>query len=90
VLLPCDRWPRSLRSLADISIVIAGNKYDLEKRRAVKEEDALAYAASVGAAHMYTSAKLNKGLDETFVELATRESPPTATPDRCGGGISHQ
>lgn len=31
------------------------------------------YAASVGAAHIYTSAKLNKGLDEAFVELATRE-----------------
>ncbi len=33
------------------------------------------YAATVGAAHIYTSAKLNKGLDETFTELATRASP---------------
>jgi hypothetical protein len=31
------------------------------------------YAESVGAAHIYTSAKLNKGLDETFMELATRK-----------------
>ena len=32
------------------------------------------YAESVGAKHTYTSAKLNKGLEETFVTLATSES----------------
>mmetsp|Transcript_185 Transcript_185/g.206 ORF Transcript_185/g.206 Transcript_185/m.206 type:complete len:218 (-) Transcript_185:267-920(-) len=68
------KWVKELRSIVgnDISIVIAGNKFDLEKRRAVQESDALEYAESVGAAHIYTSAKLNKGLDETFIELATR------------------
>lgn len=35
------------------------------------------YAESVGAAHIYTSAKLNKGLDETFVELSTSKIPYT-------------
>jgi len=69
-----QKWVKELRSIVgnDISIVIAGNKVDLEKRRAVVEADALAYAASVGAQHMYTSAKLNQGLEEIFVAIATR------------------
>lgn len=68
------KWVRELRSIVgnDISIVIAGNKIDLEKRRAVPEDDALQYAESVGATHIYTSAKQNRGLDETFNELASR------------------
>mmetsp|Transcript_37980 Transcript_37980/g.65534 ORF Transcript_37980/g.65534 Transcript_37980/m.65534 type:complete len:220 (+) Transcript_37980:97-756(+) len=68
------KWVRELRSIVgnDIAIVIAGNKYDLAKNRAVQEADALAYAESVGAAHIYTSAKQNKGLDESFGELTTR------------------
>jgi hypothetical protein len=32
------------------------------------------YAESVGAAHMYTSAKANRGLDEVFGSLAQSES----------------
>lgn len=68
------KWVRELRSIVgnDISIVIAGNKFDLEKNRAVPEADALQYAETVGATHIYTSAKQNKGLDDTFAELAKR------------------
>uniref|UniRef100_A0A7S2R7Q4 Ras-related protein Rab-21 n=1 Tax=Rhizochromulina marina TaxID=1034831 RepID=A0A7S2R7Q4_9STRA len=68
------KWVRELRSIVgnDIDIVIAGNKFDLEKNRAVPEADALQYAETVGATHIYTSAKQNKGLDETFAELAKR------------------
>jgi len=68
------KWVRELRSIVgnDIAIVIAGNKYDLAKNRAVEEADAISYAESVGAAHIYTSAKQNKGLDESFGELTTR------------------
>ena len=46
-------------------------RYDLAKNRAVQEADAISYAESVGAAHIYTSAKQNKGLDESFGELTT-------------------
>ena len=67
-------WVRELRKIVgnDIGITIAGNKIDLEKNRHVKEKDAIQYAESVGASHYHTSAKLNKGLDDAFVELASK------------------
>ena len=68
-------WVRELRSIVgnNISIVIAGNKVDLKSRRAVNEDEALEYAKTVGATHIYTSAKANIGLDEVFTELASSE-----------------
>lgn len=38
-----QKWVKELRSIvgSEISIVIAGNKFDLEKRRAVPEAEAL-------------------------------------------------
>jgi len=93
-------WVRELRKIVgnDIAITIAGNKIDLEKNRHVVEKDALDYAESVGAAHYHTSAKLNKGLDDAFVDLAhkmmankakqrvSRDSrpPPRARPGGAG------
>eukprot|EP00935_MAST-01C_sp_MAST-1C-sp1_P002880 g2880.t1 len=67
-------WVRELRKIVgnDIAIAIAGNKVDLEKNRHVVEKDALAYAQSVNATHHHTSAKLNKGLDVAFTDLARR------------------
>ncbi|CAI5736280.1 unnamed protein product [Hyaloperonospora brassicae] len=67
-------WVRELRRIVgdDISICIAGNKSDLHRNRKVSEEDAKRYAASVGAAHFDTSAKLNRGLEDVFVELTRR------------------
>ena len=43
------KWVRELRQIVgqDIDITIAGNKIDLEKNRAVSEEEALSYAESV-------------------------------------------
>jgi Ras-related protein Rab-21 len=69
------KWVKELRKIVgnDIIIAIAGNKIDLEKSRSVNDEDAKAYAASVGASHSYTSAKANKGLEEVFVELSKSE-----------------
>ena len=65
-------WVKELKKIVgnDIIIVIAGNKIDLEKNRAVNEEEAISYAESVGATHFHTSAKANKGLDEVFFSLA--------------------
>ncbi|KAI9920573.1 hypothetical protein PsorP6_001447 [Peronosclerospora sorghi] len=67
-------WVRELRRIVgdDISICIAGNKSDLHRNRKVPEEEAKRYAESVGAAHFNTSAKLNRGLEEVFVELTRR------------------
>ena len=66
------KWIQELKNHAsdDIVIAIAGNKIDLEKRRHVKKEDALALAKTVGATHFDTSAKLNKGLQDAFLRLA--------------------
>nr|CAB3265361.1 ras-related protein Rab-21-like [Phallusia mammillata] len=67
-------WVKELRKMLgqDISLCIAGNKIDLEKNRHVTVQDAEEYAASVGAKHIHTSAKLNKGIDELFLTLTKR------------------
>ncbi|XP_046688939.1 ras-related protein Rab-21-like [Homalodisca vitripennis] len=65
-------WVKELKKMlgSDICLVIAGNKIDLEKQRTVPVEDAEEYAKSVGATHFHTSAKLNKGIEEMFLELS--------------------
>jgi Ras-related protein Rab-21 len=67
-------WVKELRSQLGKSVTLAiiGNKVDLEKSRAVNKEEALSYAQSVGAKHYDTSAKLNKGLEELFLDLTRR------------------
>lgn len=65
-------WVKELRKMLgnDICLRIVGNKTDLEKQRHVSLEEAESYAKSVGAKHFQTSAKLNKGIDELFLDLA--------------------
>lgn len=67
-------WVKELKKMLgnDIALCIAGNKIDMEKERHVPVEDAEAYAASVGAKHFHTSAKLNKGIEEMFLDLSKR------------------
>lgn len=67
-------WVKELKKMlgSDIVLVIAGNKVDLEHERTVPLEEAESYAKMVGAKHFYTSAKLNQGVEELFLEL-TRE-----------------
>ena len=65
-------WVKELRKMAEpgISIVIAGNKCDLEAERKIGVEEAVRYAESVGAAHFNTSAKSGQGVKELYDELA--------------------
>ena len=56
----------------EITLAIAGNKCDLEKSRVVSLEEAEAYASTVGAKHYSTSAKMNQGLEDLFLDLAKR------------------
>lgn len=65
-------WVKELRKMLgnEICLGIAGNKIDLEKDRHVTVAEAEAYAASVGAKHYHCSAKLNKGVEEMFLDLA--------------------
>jgi len=65
-------WVKELRKMLgnDISLIIVGNKIDLEKQRHVSHQQAEEYAQSVGAAHFSSSAKLNQGIDEMFLHLS--------------------
>lgn len=67
-------WVKELRRIVgdDIDITIAGNKVDLQRNRKVDEDEARRYAESVGATHFNTSAKLNRGLEDVFVDLTKR------------------
>ncbi|CAK1588715.1 unnamed protein product [Parnassius mnemosyne] len=67
-------WVKELKKMlgSDIVLIIAGNKIDLEHERTVPLEEAESYSTMVGAKHYYTSAKLNQGVEELFLDL-TRE-----------------
>jgi Fe2+ transport system protein B len=56
----------------NIVLCIVGNKIDLEKDRHVSVDVAEEYARSVNAKLYHTSAKLNKGIEELFHDLASR------------------
>jgi len=64
-------WVKELRGIVgqNIVLVIAGNKSDMAKKRQVDDEEAKAYAESVGATHLLCSAKTGKMVNETFLEL---------------------
>ncbi|XP_064613731.1 ras-related protein Rab-21-like [Liolophura sinensis] len=83
-------WVKELKKMLgnDICLCIAGNKIDLEKERHVSVEEAEAYAASVGAKHIHTSAKLNKGIDEVFLDLSKRMLERSADDILSGGNKS--
>ena len=57
----------------DVVLCIVGNKIDLEKDRHVPMQAAEEYARSVNAKLYNTSAKLSKGIEELFTDLATRK-----------------
>ncbi|GAU97671.1 hypothetical protein RvY_08927 [Ramazzottius varieornatus] len=67
-------WVKELKKMlgTDIMLTIIGNKTDLEKQRNVSVETAEQYAESVGATHFQTSAKLNRGVEEVFLDLSRR------------------
>ncbi|XP_033628736.1 ras-related protein Rab-21-like [Asterias rubens] len=76
-------WVKELRKMLgnEICLCIAGNKIDLEKQRNVSVAEAESYAAQVGAKHYLTSAKLNKGIEEMFLDLSKRMQELTPMED---------
>lgn len=72
----------------DICLCIVGNKIDLEKNRTVEVNEAESYAQAVGAKHFHTSAKLNKGIEDMFLDLCKRmlERAPSAGLGSMSGG----
>jgi len=79
--LKVQTWVKELRKMLgkEVVLAIAGNKCDLERSRVVSIEEADQYAESVGAKHYSTSAKLNKGLEELFLDLTKRMLANTAS-----------
>ncbi|XP_065837807.1 ras-related protein Rab-21-like [Oscarella lobularis] len=69
-----QKWVKELRKMLgnDICLCIVGNKIDLEKNRHVSQSEAESYAEQVGAKHYQTSAKLNRGIDDMFLDLCKR------------------
>ena len=65
-------WVKELRKIVgdDIELCIAGNKCDLEKQRQVPEDEAEAYAVSVGATHYKVSAKNGRGVEDVFLQMS--------------------
>ncbi|XP_063068193.1 ras-related protein Rab-21 isoform X2 [Engraulis encrasicolus] len=80
-------WVKELRKMLgnEICLCIVGNKTDLEKERHVSLEEAEAYAESVGAKHYHTSAKLNKGIEELFLDLCKRMMETAQAEERAKG-----
>merc|ERR1711998_590506 len=87
-------WVKELRKMVgrDIAIAIAGNKSDLERNRQVTTEEGQSYAAEVDASYFNTSAKLNRGIDEAFLDLAKRmlEGRKKVAPALGGSGQAWQ
>ncbi|EDW75162.1 uncharacterized protein Dwil_GK20025 [Drosophila willistoni] len=91
-------WVRELKQMlgSDITLIIVGNKTDLEDQRAIDYESAVQYARTVGAQYVETSAKENEGVTELF-ELLTQlmldqrqqQSPLTAATAAGGGAHNH-
>ena len=67
-------WVRELQQLGPENIVLAvcGNMADKEAERQVSKEDAAAYAQEIGAIFAETSAKVNKGVQDVFMDLSRR------------------
>jgi len=90
-----QNWVRELKKVLgdDVLLFLIGNKMDLDRNRAVNEQEALDYANSVGAKHFGTSAKLDKGINELFMELSKQivemdESSQTNGQEQGNGGIT--
>lgn len=60
----------------DIVIAVAGNKCDMEDKRVVKAAEAEAYARSINALFMETSAKSAINVDELFRGISKKLPPP--------------
>uniref|UniRef100_A0A3Q2ZU18 Ras-related protein Rab-21 n=1 Tax=Kryptolebias marmoratus TaxID=37003 RepID=A0A3Q2ZU18_KRYMA len=85
-------WVKELRKMLgnEICLCIVGNKIDLDKDRHVSVEDAESYAESVGAKHYHTSAKLNKGIEELFLDLCKRMMETAQLEERAKGNGASQ
>ncbi|KAI9291387.1 ras protein [Neoconidiobolus thromboides FSU 785] len=83
-------WIEELHKQADSNIVIAlaGNKCDLESRRAISTDEAREFAQEAGLIFFETSAKGSVNIQELFTELAKKMplEPTSSVRNRLGRG----
>lgn len=74
-------WLEEMRQLADgnnnITIVLVGNKLDLEQRRAVSTEEGEQFAKENGLAFIETSARTRHNVDEVTEDPHTHTTSTT-------------
>ncbi|MBD3352230.1 MAG: GTP-binding protein [Candidatus Lokiarchaeota archaeon] len=73
-LLKIPGWLSSIKkSVGSIPMILLGNKYDLApEQQRVDEKDALDLSERLDCTHQYTSAKSGDGVEEAFMEIATK------------------
>ena len=71
-----QRWVRELQhgGPENVLLTIVGNKCDLAAERTVLQQDAAAYAESIGAVYMEASAKTGENVVSIFESIALRVS----------------
>nr|DAD28155.1 TPA_asm: hypothetical protein HUJ06_029623 [Nelumbo nucifera] len=67
-------WVKELQQMASKNIImaIAANKSDLVRAKKFDLQEAESYATLIGAKLFVTSAKLGTGINEVFLDIATR------------------
>ena len=65
-------WVEELKMNLDemIVLVVVGNKKDLADIRAVTSKEGKEFAESINGLYFETSAKMNEGIEEMFVEIS--------------------
>nr|XP_029120320.1 ras-related protein Rab-21 isoform X3 [Elaeis guineensis] len=68
------KWVKELQQMASKNIImtIAANKSDLVRSKKFDIQEAESYAAAIGSKLFLTSAKSGTGVEEAFLDIATR------------------
>jgi len=72
-----QKWVEELQrhGPADIVLVVAGNKADLEHKRVVPKDEAESYAQQIGGIFLETSAKTGQSVGDAFKGICARLKP---------------
>jgi small GTP-binding protein len=68
-----EKWLKEVKDHAEphLTVLLVGNKSDMEDKRAVKQEDAAEFSEKNGIGFLETSAKDNLNIDTAFTRLTT-------------------
>ena len=75
------RWVREIRgAINDCTIVLVGNKLDLDSLREIPTQDAASYAEEHTLEHIEVSAKSSIGVHDIFAKVVARLPAPRTSP----------